>query len=306
MSTVLKSAVMVALALFIAGATMSSINATAQVLTPYSEFQQMSLAQLDSLQGRVTFVGPHLKGVRSVGFTATGHSFDATPFVPFYRMAFREYYSGDFDGPRMFAASDQQLRALIDSVGTLTSITAGGVDSGGYVSFALMKSTGGVAKVFEAIVDTGNGRRLLATMVAALNGTPLGQAQLSDFACAVDMLPSVTPRDASGDVSIRLRGVRRDRPTGQFVGTVTVTNTSGQTLSVPTILVLRAEGNVEIANASGRTCRIYPTGSSYIVLPVGAGLAPSAHVDVVTRFSNPDGEQIKLTAARVFSGSGTR
>jgi hypothetical protein len=281
-------------------------KAKAQTFAPYSTFDQMSLAQLETLQGKLALVGPGLRVISSLGFTATGHTFDASPFAPSYRPEFSQFYDGDYESPRNFTASVADLQALIDSVGTLPGVTDGGVDTSGYLSFALLNELDGDTLVFEAIVDTSNGRQLFAKLLQALAQNPDAVTKLTNMGCVTDMLPAATPRDASDDVAIRVGGVRQDRSTGEFTGTVRVTNTSGQPLGSPLILVLRAEGNVELANADGRTCRVAPAGSSFLNLPIGASLGPGAHVDVVARFDNPDGEPIKFTFMRVFEGQGTR
>ena len=306
MSLVPKPSVRIAAFVVIALMACGCGRAKAQTFTPYSQFQSMTLAQLDGLQAKLTIIGPQLTASSSVAFVAIGHTFDPNNFVSHYRAEFKATYVGDIMQPRTFSATTQQLKALIDSVGTLPGVTDGGVDSTGFVSFSLMNKIGPDTLVFEAIVDTGNGRKLFTKMLQALSANASAVTTLSGFACATDLVPLAAPRDASADVTTRLTGVRVDRQTGQYVGTVRVTNTSLLPLMPPLILILRAEGNVDLANADGRTCRIFPAQAGYLTLPIGTSLLPTAHVDVTARFTNPDKEPIKFVFIRVFQGQGTR
>ena len=63
--------------------------------------------------------------------------------------------------------------------------------------------------------------------------------------------------------------------------------------------------NVRLAGEYGVTCRVTPSGAPYIVLDVGAGLAPGAFVDRILEFDNPDLDAIGATFL-VHSGSGSR
>ena len=62
--------------------------------------------------------------------------------------------------------------------------------------------------------------------------------------------------------------------------------------------------NVTVVGASGITCALFPYGSPYLTIPVGATLAPGKHVDVVLTFDNPDDDRIVLNSQRIYSGSG--
>jgi hypothetical protein len=285
---------------------MLSCPAHGQTFTPYSVFQGLPASQLETLQGKIAQVGGSLRVIRSLGFTAVGHTFTPTAFSPYYRPQFSQDYAGDISNPHTFTATTALLKAMIDSIGTLPGVTDGGVDSSGYVSFALLQTSGDTTRVFEAIVDTVNGRPLFEKLFHAFQSNAPAVTELTNLGCTLGMLSPTLPNDATAGTTIRLRGVRRDRATDEYVGTIRVTNSTGQALAAPLMLVLRAEGNVDLANADGHTCRIDPAGAAILTLPVGASLAAGAHVDVTARFTNPDAEQIKFVVARVYSGTGTQ
>src|SRR5262245_46642325 len=116
-------------------------TAMGQAFTPFSTFQGLSQTQLQTLQGKISHVGGSPRVIRSLGWTATGRAFTPQAFQPYYRPQFRHDYAGDFKTPRTFTVSTVQLKAMIDSVGTLPRVAAGEVDSSGYVSFSLLQTS---------------------------------------------------------------------------------------------------------------------------------------------------------------------
>ena len=128
------------------GLVVVSNGCGAQALTPYSAFQAMSQTQLDRLQGKLTYVGSQTASEYTVAFASSGHTVDLDPFAPYYRP--RVFYVNDRSRVISFTATPQELEALIDSVGTLPAVSAGGVDSMGIVSFALLNVIGDSTKVF--------------------------------------------------------------------------------------------------------------------------------------------------------------
>src|SRR6266487_4922411 len=123
----------------------------AQTLSPYSDFQAMTLADMDSLRVKLTYGGPQDYLLATLVIVKASAPASIARFTPYRREGFE--YSND-DGPiGTSAASRQELKAIIDNVGSLPRVTDGGVDAKGYVSFALMSTAGGTTKVFESIVN---------------------------------------------------------------------------------------------------------------------------------------------------------
>src|SRR6266849_2458712 len=116
-------------------------RAEPQVFSPYSDFQGMSLQQLQTLQVKLTYVGAQLEPISTVAFTSPFNTLDLTQFVPFRRPGIN--YSNDDSGVQTFTATPEELKAVIDNVATLPNITAGGVASDPLISFALFNSAGG-------------------------------------------------------------------------------------------------------------------------------------------------------------------
>src|SRR5713101_5674588 len=84
--------------------------AKAQTCSPYSDFQAMTLTQLQTLQVKLTFVGIQDKGVPSVGFTSATQPFDVTLFQSFQRSTVD--YSND-QKVNTFVATPSELQAVI-------------------------------------------------------------------------------------------------------------------------------------------------------------------------------------------------
>jgi hypothetical protein len=92
--------------------------------------------------------------------------------------------------------------------------------------------------------------------------------------------------------------------TRRFYETLTLTNSSSSTISVPIALVLDSlSSNASLLNGSGVTACGSVTGSHYIFTPV-LSFAPGATVSVVLQFTNPTGAAISYST-RVLAGPGT-
>jgi glucuronoarabinoxylan endo-1,4-beta-xylanase len=100
-----------------------------------------------------------------------------------------------------------------------------------------------------------------------------------------------TLADATGSVRIAQSGLAVNRFTGQFSGTVSITNTSGATVGASTLrLVLDGlTSGVTLANKQGDD-----NGAPWIALPVNE-IAPGATVSVTTTFGNPSKGSIAYT-----------
>ena len=291
--------------LLVAALTAVPSEARAQTLSPYSDFQAMSLADMDSLRIKLTYGGPQDWLLSTLVVLRAGASANIVGFTPFRRAGFE--YSND-DGPTgKVGASRQELKAIIDNVGTLPRVTDGGVDPKGYVSLALMSTAGGTARVFESIVNDTTGRDLFAQMLRALPNNAEATRDVRRFACDAAMMPRDLPTDVGSQVTVTFGGVWADRSAkARFVGRVKVLNHSGSAISAPvTLVVIRKGGNARLLDDDGVTCAVYPYGVPFLVLDVGPGLAPGASVEKVLHFANPSLMKFDV-AFRVFAGPGTR
>jgi hypothetical protein len=276
---------------------------SAQAFSPYSDFQTMSLADLATLQVKLTPMSEYENaGLSAVLFGASESVLNAGLFVP-YRRPDQTYISDDA-GHTKFTATAQELKGLIDSVGTLPNVTDGDVDPGGYVSFSLLNTAGGT-KIFEAIVDNANGRELFGRMLGAMKDNAVAVRTLRRFACVVAMLPSSPPADVQSQVQVKAGGLRADRQTPtEYVGKVRVTNTSGSTISTPLYLILVVHADADLLGADGQTCNIAPPGHPFVILKPSGGLAPGAFIERTMRFTNPSKSKLNVEF-KVFAGPGT-
>lgn len=289
----------------VAALTTITLPGGAQTLSPYSDFQAMSLADMDSVRIKLTYGGPQDHLLATLVVVRNGASPSIVSFTPFRRSGFE--YSND-DGPiGTVGASRQDLKAIIDNVGTLPRVTAGGVDPNGYVSFALMSTIGGTIKVFESIVNDTTGRDLFGQTLRALTANAEATRDVRRLGCDVAMMPQDPPTDVGGQVTVTFGGLRADRSAkGHFVGKVKVTNHSASAVPAPvTLLVIRTGGNAALVDDDGVTCVLQPKGVAYVNLDVGSGLAAGASVEKVLHFANPS--QMKFDVSfRAVAGPGTR
>ena len=275
----------------------------AQPLSPYSEFQGMSLAALGTLQVKLTYVGNQHAGIGTVLFGANGSSLNAGLFIPFRRR--ERTYSNDDVAQQKFTASVQELKAMIDSVATLPDVTDGDIDPGGTVSFSLLSTAGDTTRVFEAVVNNTTGRGLFGELLAAFKSNASAKAALRSFGCPTGMLPASPPVDVGSQVQVKASGLRADRAsTGQYVGKVRVSNTSKATIAGPLVLVAVIRADAQLIGADGVTCNIEPPGHPFVNLLVSGGLAPGANIERTLRFLNPSGTKLNVDF-KVFGGTGT-
>src|SRR5262245_54096420 len=180
----------------------------AQTLSPYSDFQAMSLADLGKLQVKLTYVGNQNAGLGTILFGAPGNVLNAGLFIPFRRA--EQAYANDDVGQIKFTASVQELKAMIDSVAVVTDVTDGDVDPGGIVSFSLLSTAGDTTKVFEAIVNSTSGSELFAQMLAALKTNATAVSTLRPFGCGAAILPAAPPADVQAQLQVKAGGFRAD------------------------------------------------------------------------------------------------
>jgi hypothetical protein len=246
-------------------------------------------------------MGPQNAPVASVGL-AVG-AFDLSVFKPFRRPGI-SYSNEDFVAFKTGAVAAQDLMTVINNVGSLSNVTAGGVASNPFVSFALSNTAGG-AKVFEAILNNIDGAALFNQLRSALLLDQSGLAAVSTMACPLGLLDSTAPNDVTSSLAVSFSGFRLNRATGRFLGTVTVSNSSAATVVGPVSLVVQFQGNVQLFNASGATCGTSPTGILYIDVTPG-NIATNANASATLDLANPNSDPIQTSLVKVLAGPGTR
>ncbi len=136
----------------------------------------------------------------------------------------------------------------------------------------------GLSSAGPAIPGTGYG----GITITSINGVPIPPIVLAD------------------QIAITASGLAYSRVSRTFNGTVTIKNTSGDTITTPTNfqLVLAAlPSGVTLANSAGTF-----NASPYITVPTVTSLAPGQSVSVPVRFQNPSGVKINFTP-EFYAGS---
>jgi hypothetical protein len=99
-------------------------------------------------------------------------------------------------------------------------------------------------------------------------------------------------------------GFRLDRATGEFVQTVTITNTTGQAQSAGWLVLDGLSANATLRSPAGHTACAAPPEAPYVGVPLGADgvWLPNETVSVTLRFANPTRAGITYTP-RVVVGA---
>jgi hypothetical protein len=277
-------------------------SSRAQGFSPYSDFVGLSSPALSTLQVKLCYLGPTGTLIGSLAWSSTPSAINVHLFNPYHRPGFS--YLVDSLGLASFQVSNAALSAMVDSVAALPAVTDGDVDSAGYVSFSMLKTSGGT-KAFEAIVNQTNGRALVAKIEQAFASDAAALRRIAERACSYSLNLEDPPLEVTSQVTVTVGGFRRIRQSDEYRATLRITNTSGGTLAAPLTLVPNISGmNVKLLNASGETCAIAP-GGDFIDVPVGAGLGAGSHVDVIVRISNESRDRLGVQP-QVYSRAGTR
>jgi len=123
--------------------------------------------------------------------------------------------------------------------------------------------------------------------------------------------PSIALDESSAtNVTVSTTGLRPNHATGQFVQTVTITNTSPSNSNIPGPLSLALDSlgaNATLVGAAGATSCTFPGGSPFVNIPLGASgtLAPGESVSATLAFTNSTNAAFSYMP-RVLAGSGTR
>jgi len=114
--------------------------------------------------------------------------------------------------------------------------------------------------------------------------------------CAL-MVAAPSASDVSQGVNVTHNGFGRHRTTGVWTATLTVKNTSGDSIAGPIQVVLtRLASNVTMVNRTG-----VRDGDPYITVTTGT-LAPGASASVTIQFSNPSNQFIEFTSVTYSGG----
>jgi hypothetical protein len=271
---------------------------------PYSDFQNMSEADLANLQAKLTYGGIQEEPVSTVVITRTGGPFDINQFTPFRHPGFS--YGNDSVSVQQVSASAAQLHALIANAGTVPAVPAGGVGTPPYISFALVNNVGGSLKGFEVVLNPSDAISLLSAIRAALSGAVGALGAIDDFGCATASREPGTPTDVTSSVSVTISGFRLNRATGRFVGTATLKNNAASSIPIPVSLVLGVPSDITVFNSNGSTCGTAPAGRPFVNASLGASLAPGATTDINLDLVNPNRLPSPVTATKVLAGPGGR
>ena len=186
-----------------------------------------------------------------------------------------------------------------DTTAPVTTATApqGTVTTDATVTFAATDNQGGSGVSATYYTVDGGAQQKGDTVTLNTSGTHAVSYWSKDWAGNTEQAHTVTVSidksvDVTSSVSIARSGLTVNRFTNKYTGTVTITNTGGQTLTGPLHLRLTAlTAGVTLDNQTG-----VKDGVPYMALPV-TSLAAGQSVTLTTTFSNPNKVGIAYTPA---------
>lgn len=195
------------------------------------------------------------------------------------------------------------MKALIDGVGTLPFIIAGGIDSSGRVSFSMVNSIDAMTRGFEAIVNMSSGKRLFAEVLEALKGNLPAWIRVRGFASATGMLASAPPAVLAEHVTVSLRRLRFDKRFGASVGRVRVRNDGPRALPAPIAVALVLDGSHYVVLPHGFTYATTPRRIPFLFVLSSGSLRPGQSVEQVITIDNPDRDKLVIRQSKVLAGA---
>lgn len=271
---------------------------------PFSFFAGLSRSQYPDLEGKLTYVGRQICLHPTITFAVGGTQPDVLRYRPYRFHDIR--YSNDNFAKNIVPVhiTPDGVDSMLCRLSLLPLITDGGLDSGHILSFALYYDGAGGPQVFDTILGEANAVALFSALRLAWDDQPEAIGPLTALGCGMGLLSGEPPMEMTASAQVTIGGLRLEPGTGLFVTTISVKNLSSSSFVTPVTLVVNTKfGDVRIDNATGRTCKIEPSGQYFMNLP--GSLAPNATVRVMVKFRNPTMTHFPLTA-RIFAGSGER
>jgi hypothetical protein len=236
-------------------------------------------------------------------WAANGQVADPAEFVPYRRSGFQYEPAGSM--PFIFTAESAELQAVVDSVGTLSQVLHGAVESRGALSFAMLVSGGGKARAFETILGPEGARLLMGRILGALAANVSAVSSLRRFGCAGDLLPENAPAAADTLARITMTTIKADKASpGEFMSSVVITNITTAPIPGPLSLVVQVDADTKLIGAEGETCHVQPPGTPFVGVSMDA-LAPGASLRQTLKFWNQTGNRFEPTV-RLVAGPGVR
>jgi hypothetical protein len=180
---------------------------------------------------------------------------------------------------------------------TTAAAPQGTVTTDATVTFTATDNQGGSGVAATYYTVDGGAQQTGNTVTLTTSGTHTVSYWSTDWAGNTEQAHSVTVSvdksvDVTSLVSIARSGLTVNRFTNKYTGTVTITNSGGQTLASPLhFRLIGLTAGVTLDNQTG-----VKDGVPYIALPV-ASLAPGQSVTLTTTFSNPNKVGIAYTPA---------
>jgi len=287
-------------AIVIVGLPYFSISMSAQSCFPYSQF--MALAQPTSMLVKLTYVGVQEEPVETVLFSSGGiiAALNACQHPGLF-------YDNDRLGTRIFSATPVEMTNLLELANQIPVLHGGPPVDGHYLSFSMVSRSSLRSEVaFEAVLKSADAGSVLNAARAAVANNPLGLRTINELGCDIALPEPGKPADVTSSFAIQFSMFVVDPVTGYYVGTVTLTNISSNSIAGPASLVLTVPPDVPLVNADGYSCQITPIGRPFVQL-VGNGVVipPGYTIQLMLKFVNPAQEQLNPTA-QLLAGSGAR
>lgn len=268
---------------------------------PFSHFSALDSAGVAKLQVQLTYLGGARRRLPTLSFTTTGVPPDSGLLARFRRPRFA--YGVNSSGHLACAIPAADLRALLDSLGTLPDVTAGDVDSVALYSLQLVDTSSAALRGFEAILNAESARETIQRLFLALGRHPRATTALARIGCALGGGMGPRGDEVTRSTSVRLGRFAFDPAQRRMTCVAQVTNIGRDSLPGPiTLLVEPRPDRLTLVEADGFGCGYASPGGAYVVVPLDAPLAPGASVERRLVIVNPRQEDVRFSH-RVFAGT---
>jgi hypothetical protein len=226
--------------------------------------------------------------------------------VPAATPAGRYPIQATYGGTASFAASVDSADALTISKATpvITWNDPGPIASGTPLGAVQLNATASIPGAF--VYNPPAGTVMTGSSTQTLNVTFTPADSTDYFSAIATVMITITPppcaSNLTASVAVTRSGFSYSPLLKRYAQTLTLTNTSGSTITGPIYVILdNLSTGAALYNAGGSTACAAPTGSPYISIagPIGAG----ASTNVVLQFSDPTNAAITYTA-RFLAGTG--
>ena len=270
----------------------------AQETVSLDAFLAMDRQTLETVQGKLDYLGPQTGSIIPVTFAINTHQMDWGLFQ-----------EGEPDHDRWpenrqpsFTVSVEELLTLLRNAQALL----GGVSPpDAWLALTVVAGQPGQVRRFEAHLSKEQTTPFFAELWKAFQSRA-AHFTFQWWGCALDLLPDGRATDVTEAVELLVSRFTPDAA-GHYAGQVSVRNISQATLPGPVSAVFELSGNAQVIDPDGTTCHVEPAGRPYVHAPFSPpeGLPPGETSTIHVSFDHTEHAPVVFTV-KIFAGPASR